>query len=694
MTATSPKHKNRLIGETSPYLLQHAHNPVDWYPWGEEALARAKKEDKPIFLSIGYSACHWCHVMERESFENEATAAILNEHFISIKVDREERPDLDDLYMQAVQMITGSGGWPMSVFLTPDLKPFFGGTYFPPSDRGGMMGFPRLLMTLAELYRTERDKIADNAKQITDALHEQETMIGLGEGTKADFSILEKATRELERRYDSTYGGFGGAPKFPPSMALNLLLREWKRTGNAPFLEMVERTLEKMALGGMYDQLGGGFSRYSTDRVWLVPHFEKMLYDNALLAPVYFDAARATGKSFYDEVGRGILDYVLRDMTDPAGGYYSAEDADSEGVEGKFYVWSLEEIRKELGAEADLFCDYYGVTEHGNFEEQNILNVAAPMEEFAKRRGMKPEELKSKLAASSEKLFAIREKRIHPFKDTKVLTAWNGMMISAMARGAQATGDERYRASAIKAGQFILDSMRDKEGGLYRTWGKGKAKIPGFLEDYAYVVTAFMDLYETTFDPVWLEESDKLAGKMITLFYDPAAGSFFAHDGRDPSVLIRRKDVYDGATPSGNSTATFALLRLAMFLDRADYRDAAMKTIASMETYFNRMSGGVHQMINAVGFALGRPKEIAIVGDPAAPETVALLKSLHALYLPGRIIVCAKPDSLDKGFNPKIALLKDKKPTADKPLTIYVCENYACKKPVHDAAAMLELIRR
>ncbi|MBI1783835.1 thioredoxin domain-containing protein [Candidatus Sumerlaeota bacterium] len=688
----SPAHTNHLLHESSPYLLQHAHNPVDWYPWGEEALAKAKKENKPIFLSIGYSACHWCHVMERESFENDEIAKILNDNFVSIKVDREERPDLDDIYMQAVQMMTGSGGWPMSVFLTPDLRPFFGGTYFPPGDRGQMIGFRRLLMTLAEMYKREPEKIADTAKQMMDALHETEKEVGAEAGKQVGLPVLDQAAHELGRRFDPVYGGFGSAPKFPPSMALNLLLREHKRTGDAHLLEMAEKTLTKMALGGMYDQLGGGFARYSTDHLWLVPHFEKMLYDNALLAPVYFDAALVTGNKFYERIGREILDYVLRDMSDPAGGYYCAEDADSEGEEGKFYVWPLKEIQDTLGGEdAKLFCDFYGVTTQGNFEGENILNVVTPLEEFARRANADAGAIQKRLDAARAQLFALREKRVHPFKDTKILTAWNGMMITAMARGAQVTGDSRYLASAQGAAKFILGSLRTEDGRLLRTWGKGKAKIPGFIDDYAMFIGGLIDLYETDFNPDWLENAERLAQLMMDHFYDKNAAAFFTTDGQDSSVLLRRKDVYDGATPAGNSAAVLALLRLAVFLDRSDFRAFAGATFSAMHQYLTRMPGAVHHLLCALSFTLESPKEIAIIADPTKEETGAILRALRGRYLPNRAIALAPAADTAKGFNAKIALLKEKTETDGKP-TIYVCKNYTCARPVHTVEELADLL--
>ena len=460
----SPKHTNRLINETSPYLLQHAHNPVDWYPWGEEALAEAEQQDKPILLSIGYAACHWCHVMEHESFENEQIAGVMNEYFINIKVDREERPDLDEIYMNAVQMLTGQGGWPMTMFLTPDLKPFYGGTYFPPDNRYGRPGFPRVLLGVAEAYRERRDAVGEQADQIITNLNQLSAMEGHGHQMTAD--MLDRAYQDYLSRFDHHDGGFGSAPKFPPSMGLLLLLRHWHRTGNANALNMVEVTLEKMARGGMYDQLGGGFHRYSVDERWLVPHFEKMLYDNALLSVAYLEAYQATGKAFYRRVATETLDYVLAEMYDvERGGFYSTQDADSEGVEGKFFVWEPAEVEQLLGEEkAKIFCEYYDITEPGNFEHKNILHVQTPADLFARKLSMDLDDLEDILAEGKQKLFEVREKRIKPGLDDKILTSWNGLMIRSMAMGYQVLGDERYREAAEKSARFVLSELSQDDG--------------------------------------------------------------------------------------------------------------------------------------------------------------------------------------------------------------------------------------
>ena len=515
----SPKHSNRLIHETSPYLLQHAHNPVDWYPWGEEALSRARKEDRPILLSIGYSSCHWCHVMERESFEDEAVAKIMNDRFVNIKVDREERPDLDEIYMNAVQMMTGSGGWPMTVFLTPDLVPFHGGTYFPPEDRGGMPGFPKVLIAVSDYYRTHQEEVGRVTEQMKSALHQIAEIAPGGKlpgGESIDEKVLSNAYEGLERQFDPHHGGFGGAPKFPGSMALSFLLRYWKRTGEEKALEMVRFTLEKMADGGIYDHLGGGFHRYSVDDRWLVPHFEKMLYDNALLSRTYFEAFQATRRERFRQVGEEILDYVLRDMTSPRGGFYSTEDADSEGKEGKFYVWRRDHIEEILGKEGGTaFSSYYGVTPAGNFEEgENILHIDSSFEEVSGSCGIPVPRLKSLVEEGRKRLLSEREKRVRPGRDEKILTSWNGLMISGFVAGYKVTGDKRYLNAGEKAARFILGEM-SKDGLLMRVFTGGKSQLRGYSEDYAFFIQALIDLYEATFDMDWLKEANDLNETMI-----------------------------------------------------------------------------------------------------------------------------------------------------------------------------------
>ena len=553
------KHTNSLINETSPYLLQHAHNPVDWYPWGEEALAKAKTENKPILLSIGYSACHWCHVMEHESFENEDIAALMNENFVNIKVDREERPDLDQIYMNAVQMMTHHGGWPMTVFLTPEGVPFYGGTYFPPEDRYNMPGFPRVLISLAEAYRERPNDVAETAASVVKELERLSVARESSELLTSEF--LDSAFRGIIKNYDPVHGGFGSAPKFPPAMTLEFLLRTYHRTGRPQALEIVAHTSRKMAEGGIYDQLGGGFHRYSVDARWLVPHFEKMLYDNALLSRLYLHYYQLTREEWARQIAEGILDYVVREMTDPAGGFYSTQDADSEGVEGKFFVWTLDEIKSVLGEQdAALFSSYYNITEAGNFEDKNILNVTRSLEEVAAETNVTRSELEESLARSRSKLFEVRERRIKPGRDEKILTAWNGMMLASFAEAAAILDREDYLKIARRNARFVLDNLR-ADGLLLRTYKDGKAKLNAYLEDYAFLADGLLTLYEVSGELEWFEETLAIANKMIEEFWDGQEGGFFYTGKSHEALIVRSKDYFDNATPSGNSVAAEVLLR-------------------------------------------------------------------------------------------------------------------------------------
>ena len=690
-TTDQATHTNQLIGQTSPYLLQHAHNPVNWYPWGEEAFAHARSENKPIFLSIGYAACHWCHVMERESFENEEIAQILNERFISIKVDREERPDLDDFYMLSVQLISGGGGWPMSVFLTPDGKPFYGGTYYPPEDRQGRIGFKKLLHEISKLYEAQAEKLHENGEVLSKAISEHTN--ALRTESQVSLELLDNAVRDLRGRYDTIYGGFGEAPKFPPAMALNLLLREWRRTGAAQLLEMVGRTLDKMSLGGIYDQLGGGFHRYSVDQFWVAPHFEKMLYDNALLAQVYFNAALAAGQASYTRIGREVLDYVLREMTGPEGGFYSTQDADSEGREGKYYVWRPEEVIEALGPEdGALFCEYYEVLPEGNWAEgdgASILNVRQELEAFAHARGLDAATLAARLDGWRRRLLEQRARRVAPATDDKVIVSWNGLMISALARGAQVTGDERYAAAATRAAAFVLEKMRH-DGGLLRTWRKGEAKINAFLDDYANLIGGLIDLYETTFDADLMREADALARTMVARFYDHAAGGFFTTDGRDPHMIARLKEFFDGATPSGNAAAVFALLRLGRLMDNEEMLEPARRTLRLLADQMRQNPAAHHFMLSAASFELGPPREVSIVGKPEVNITRQMLDALWHAYQPNRILALAPTDGSD-GVAIEIAMLRNKPAQQGQP-TAYVCQNYTCSAPVHTVQGLMELL--
>ncbi|HSB06477.1 MAG TPA: thioredoxin domain-containing protein, partial [Thermodesulfobacteriota bacterium] len=641
------RHTNRLFHETSPYLLQHAHNPVDWYPWGEEAISRAKKEDKPILLSIGYSSCHWCHVMEKESFENEAIAKIMNERFINIKVDREERPDLDEVYMNAVQVMTGSGGWPMTVFLTSSLVPFHAGTYFPPEDRGGMPGFPKVLVTISEYYRTHREEVGKVAAQMKDALHQIVEIVPSRESM--DEKILSNAFETLDRQFDPSFGGFGGAPKFPGSMALSFLLRFWKRTGTKKALEMVEITLEKMANGGIYDHLGGGFHRYSVDDRWLIPHFEKMLYDNALLSRTYFEAYQATRKERYRTVGEEILNYVLREMKSPGGGFYSTQDADSEGKEGAFYVWTRDEIEEILGKEeGTAFTAYYGVTPHGNFEEgKSVLTIASTLKKVSELYGIPIPALKTLLEKGREKLLASREKRVKPNRDEKILTSWNGLMISSLVDGFKVTGDETYLHAAKEAAHFILREMK-KDGTLMRVFNRGRCQGKGYSEDYAFFIQALLDLYEATFEMGWLDEANDLNKRMIEQFWDEAKGGFFFSGKENESLIARSKSPYDNATPSSNSVAVVNLIKLGYLTGEDSLKQKAEKTLHLFYNFLSEHPSGFSYMLSAFSFLTG-PEEIGIVGSRNDSCTHSLLREIYLAFLPNKILSLKDPGEEVKG---------------------------------------------
>jgi uncharacterized protein YyaL (SSP411 family) len=678
-----PRHTNRLANETSPYLLQHAHNPVDWYPWGEEAFARARAEDKPILLSVGYSACHWCHVMERESFENEAIAAQMNRDFINIKVDREERPDVDAIYMSAVQMLTQQGGWPMTVFLTPDGKPFYGGTYYPPEDRWGRPGFPRLLEAIANAWKTQRADVAQQSEAITAQLNEASDFSkGLPDALLTP-TILQNAFETLSRQFDSHYGGFGSAPKFPQPANLDFLLRFHAYSHRQEPLAMVEKTLQQMALGGIYDQLGGGFHRYSTDAVWLVPHFEKMLYDNAQLAQTYTRCFQATGKAFYRGVAEETLEYVLREMTGPEGGFYSAQDADSEGEEGKFFVWTPEEVEAVLDArEAEVFCAFYDVTPHGNWEGRSILHVVMDVPEVAAKFGLSIEEAARILDGGREKLFAAREHRVKPGLDDKILAAWNGLMLAAFAEAAAVFDNDDFRQAAERNAGFVLSQMSftDAQGRfrLYRTYRNGEAKLNGYLEDYAFTVDGLLWLYEATFDARWLDTARALTATMLACFWDEDGGGFFATSSDHETLIQRLKDWDDNATPSGNSVAVEVLLKLAVLTGEDSYRQKAARTLRKLGPVLEKHPYGFARMLSALDFYLSTPKEIALVGDPAEEATKALLRTVYASYLPNKVVaLAARPEAAPAN----IPLLADR-PMRDGKPTAYVCENFACKEPV------------
>ena len=689
---------NRLINETSPYLLQHSQNPVDWYPWGEEALARSREEDKPILLSIGYSACHWCHVMERESFEDEAIASLMNANFVNIKVDREERPDLDAVYMEAVQMLTGSGGWPMTVFLTPDGKPFYGGTYFPPADRMQMPGFPRILLAVTEAYRTNRGEV----ERVTGQLTQQMGQTGqLSQGASLlSVDILHEAYSRLASNFDYQNGGFGAAPKFPQPMTPEFLLRYYHHGYNPRALDLVDLTLQKMAYGGMYDQLGGGFHRYSTDAYWLVPHFEKMLYDNALLARLYLHAYQVTGNDLYLRITEETLEYVLREMTDPLGGFYSAQDADSEGVEGKFFVWSPDEIREVLGEEdGNLFGGFYGVTDAGNFEGSNILNIHTAPEAFALEHGISEEFLGTVIGRSRPRLLAEREKRVHPFRDDKVIASWNGLMLRAFAEAGAALNRPDFLAAARKNAEFLHGQMF-RNGRLLRTYREGQAKLDGFLEDYACVIDGYIALYEATFDKAWLDRAVQLADTMVELFWDNGVGGFYDTGSEHESLVTRPRDVFDNAQPCGSSVASEVLLKLAVFTGNEDYNLKGSGPLRAVSRVMSQAPGGAAYWLGVLDFYISLPKEIAIIGNRDDAATRTLIDEVFSRYLPNKVVAgsldgetapdeAGEQDSSGSSTSAAVPLLEGRDMIEGR-AAAYVCQNYVCQLPVTDAGALAE----
>ncbi|MCC6493122.1 MAG: thioredoxin domain-containing protein [Pirellulales bacterium] len=678
---------NHLASETSPYLLQHQNNPVDWYPWGPEALARAKREGRPIFLSIGYSACHWCHVMEQESFEDPRIAALINERFVPIKVDREERPDLDQIYMNATQMLTGRGGWPMSVFLTPELKPFYAGTYFPPSGRGGMPGFDQVLLAVHEAWTQRREEVERMSAELTAQLDRAGRVAGGGAALSTE--LFEHAVNQLARAFDHAWGGFGGAPKFPHPMDLQLLLRFWNRTGHGHSLEMVRTTLDRMAAGGIYDHLGGGFARYSVDARWLVPHFEKMLYDNALLAATYAEAYQATGDENYARVARETIDYILRDMTDPAGGFYSAEDADSEGEEGKFYVWTPDEIEAVLGEEAGTtFGRVYDVTDAGNFEGRNILNMPKSIAQAARIMGRDAEELAAELAASRQKLLEARQRRIRPAKDDKIIVAWTGLLIDALARAAAALSEPRYAAAAGAAADFSHDKMQRADGRLLHTYRRGQAKLDAYLDDYSALANGLVSLYEATFAGDRLEEAARLMDVVLEHFADRDGGGFFFTADDHERLIARNKDATDNSTPSASALAATALVRLGKLTGEAKYAMAAEGALVAAAGLLEQAPTAMGQMFLALDYYLGPTYELALVGDAGHVDAQAALRELGRRYLPNK--VAAGRIDAGAGDTPALlgALLGGKAIAAGGEPTLYVCQGYTCQEPVRGLAAI------
>jgi len=720
---------NRLAQEKSPYLLQHAHNPVDWYPWGEEALAKARRENKPIFLSIGYSTCHWCHVMAHESFENEATAVIMNREFVNIKVDREERPDIDRVYMTFVQATTGGGGWPMSVWLTPELKPFVGGTYFPPEDRYGQPSFKKVLERIAAAWKQDHEKIVDQSSKIITALRESQTGQP-ADGSKIDPNIFDTADEQLSQTYDAREGGFGRAPKFPRPVALNFLFRFYARACGIGFQrikgqsgsdhrqdadataagkrarEMGLFTLRKMAAGGMHDHMGGGFHRYSVDQYWHVPHFEKMLYDQAQLAVTYLDAFQITRDSRFEAVARDILDYVARDMTSKDGGFFSAEDADSPVVagvgdpghaqvaEGAFYVWTEKEIDSALGDGAELFKFQYGVQSHGNspegsdpqgeFHGKNILIERHAIAETASRFKKSEDDVRQSLARSREKLLSIRSKRPRPHLDDKIIAAWNGLMISAYARAAQVLDEPRYLETATHAAKFVRANLYDQSRKiLFRNYREGRSDVEAFADDYAFVIQGLLDLYEASFEVEWLKLAIELQEAQDRLFWDEHNGGYFTTSGKDSTVLLRMKDDNDSAEPAASSVAALNLLRLAQFRDDKQWEDRGKKTIDAFAPTLSHFASAMPQMLVALDFSLSKPRQVVIAGQPDSPETKMLLKEVHQHFLPNKILILADGGEGQKYLGEKNEALRMMSPIDGKPAA-YVCENFACKAPVTD----------
>jgi hypothetical protein len=685
------RHTNHLIRETSPYLRQHAHNPVDWYPWGPEALARAQAEDRPILLSIGYSACHWCHVMERESFEDEGIAALMNREFVNIKVDREERPDLDQIYQGVVQILGPQGGWPLTVFLAPSGEPFFGGTYFPPEDRHGLPAFAKVLEAAAAAYRTNRDGIAETTKQLRVAL-EAQLAPPQGDGAAPDPALAERAARALSRHMDPVHGGFGAAPKFPNPTALTFVLRHGLLHGDPFPRDLALLTLRRMAAGGIYDHLGGGFHRYSVDARWLVPHFEKMLYDNALLVPLYLEAYQATGEPQFRRVAEETVAYVRREMLQPGGGFYGSQDADSEGEEGRFFVWTRDEVLRILGRDAgEVFCRAYDVTETGNFEGgRSVLNAHASPAHVAERFGETPEAIEGILAEGRRALFAARERRPRPFRDEKVLTGWNALMISACARAAQVLEDAPALAAAGQGAAFLMKELR-RDGRLFAAFADGRAAIPGYLDDYAFLVQALLDLFETTFDRAHLAAALDLAEAMLDLFWDGGAGGFY-FTGRDHErLMVRPKSSQDHAIPSGAAVAAMDLLRLHYLTGRAAYRERVERLFGAFGKAMERNPFGFAGLLLALEFHRDTPRQIVIVGEPAAADTRDLLRAAHRAFVPHRVLVAARPGE-DLPALPHVGELQVGREGPAGRASATVCHRFACSLPVNSAADLAALL--
>jgi len=688
--------KNHLINEKSPYLLQHANNPVNWFPWCDEAFEKAQTENKPIFLSIGYSTCHWCHVMEHESFEDIEVATEMNKTFISIKVDREERPDIDSIYMTVCQMLTGSGGWPLTIIMTPDKKPFFAGTYFPKETRFGRIGMLELSKKIAENWISERSKIDFSAEQITEAVKNQNNSVGKLQITE---EAMANAFEQFKSRFDSKFGGFGSSPKFPSPHNLTFLLRYWKHTGNLDALNMVEKTLSSMRLGGIFDHVGFGFHRYSTDREWFLPHFEKMLYDQALLINAYTETFQATQNEKYLTVANEIIEYVLRDMTSPEGGFYSAEDADSEGVEGKFYVWNVDEIRNILDEkDAQLFITTFNLEQDGNFSEEstktktgeNIPFLKYDLETTSKRIVLEQAELGKRLENIRKKLFLEREKRIHPYKDDKILTDWNGLMIAAISKTARITQSTKLIDACVKSMQFILTNLREKDGRLLHRYRDSESSIKATLDDYAFVIWGLLELYGTTFQTNYLKTAIEFQNIQNKYFWDEENFGYFLTANDAEKLLTRSKEVYDGAIPSGNSVSFNNLLKLSRLTANSTFENFASKMSASFSEIVNRAPSGTTMMLQAVNFAIGNPSEVLIIAESENQLTEELLKTLNRAFIPNKVVIL-KTKANESELSQIAPFTQNYNILEGNPL-IYVCKNYNCNLPTNEIKVALEML--
>ncbi|OGN97604.1 MAG: thioredoxin [Chloroflexi bacterium RBG_13_51_36] len=688
---------NRLIEEPSPYLRQHADNPVDWYPWGPEAFERAKREDKPIFLSIGYSTCHWCHVMAHESFEHAEVARLMNETFVSIKVDREERPDIDNVYMRVCQVMTGSGGWPLTIIITPDKKPFFAATYIPRESRFGLQGMMELIPHIREIWATRRGEVLNLSDKITAELQQTSQDTASGE---LDETTLKVAYKQLAGSFDQQHGGFSYAPKFPTPHNLLFLLRYWKHSVSKTALDTVEQTLQAMRRGGIYDHIGFGFHRYSTDSQWLVPHFEKMLYDQAMLAMAYIEAYQATGKEDYETTAREIFSYVLRNMTSPEGGFYSAEDADSEGVEGKFYLWTQEQVRQALGnEEAHFVVQVFNIEKDGNYMAEttgkksgdNILHLRKPIEEIASDLNLSQQDFQARLKVARQKLFSYRNKRVRPLKDDKILTDWNGLMIAALAKGAQAFDEPQYAEVACRAADFILGNMRKANGRLWHRHRGERTGVDANLDDYAFLVWGLIELYEATFDTNHLRCALELTSDMLKHFWDEDGGGFYLIPDDGESLLVRKKEIYDGAVPSGNSVAMLNLLRLGRMTANSDFEDKAAEIGRAFSRSVKQSPAAHCQLMIGLDFAIGPCYEVVIAGKSQAEDTRTMVRALRTHFLPNKVLLL-NPTDRESTEIAKLAEFTKNQSSIGGKATAYVCLNCSCKSPTTDINKMLELL--